>query len=227
MRLFPNTVATAVAHSQRHTLSLRDLTIPLVENVETLPDIFETLDLTNNEIITLGNFPLLMRTHTVLMARNKVSFIQRNLDSQIPMVKTLSLVNNSLADYATLETLSCLRHLENLYITGNPVMLMEHTREFVIWCLPQLRVLNFERVKQSERLRARELFGDLDEPTALAHKLRNAGKRNTLKEDSDGITHVLKKLSDEEKEQLKQQLKLATSLKEIERIEDALRNGYL
>jgi U2 small nuclear ribonucleoprotein A' len=225
MRITPNLIATAITTGRPTTLSLRDLDIPLVENLEQLPDIYETIDLTNNEIVTMGNFPLLMKTRTLLLAKNRVNNIQEGIQLQLPKLKSLSLVGNSISDYSTLEKLKHLKRLEDLYMNDNPICLMEHLREFTIWCLPNLKVLNFEKVSMKERQRARELFGDVDEPTELVYKLRTIGKKHTGS--NDDIGSVVKKLSEEEREKLKQELKSATSLKDIDRIETALRNGYL
>lgn len=223
MRITPNFVAQAITTSVRPgVLSLRDSSIPLLENLESLPDIYGTIDLTDNELITLGPLPTLLKLRILLVAKNKISNIQL---AQEPHLHTLSLVDNSIGDYATLEKLRVLVRLENLAINGNPVMLMEHTREFIVWCLPQLKVLNFSRVTQSDRQRALELFGTLDSPTELVNRFRALG-RSSKRGDSDDVDSVLKKLSSEEKERLKLELKQATSLKEIDRIETALRNGY-
>lgn len=228
MRLTPNVLHDAIANVvSSSTLSLRDSSIPLLENLDVVPDIFTVLDITNNDIVTLGNFPLLFKVTTLLLAKNNISNIQDSIALQLPQLRTLSLIDNSIGDYATLERLSSLTRLENLYISGNPIMLMEHVREFVIWCLPHLKVLNFERVRQSERERCLELFGPRDEPSELADKLRSVGSQRRVYSQSDQLETVVKKLSDEEREQLKEQLKSATSLKEIEKIEDMLRKGYM
>jgi len=60
-------------------------------------------------------------------------------------------------------------------LRGNPVTAHEHYRSFVIWkaARGQLHTLDFERIKDAERAKARELFEDAEtgRPNELANKL--------------------------------------------------------
>jgi hypothetical protein len=51
---------------------------------------------------------------------------------------------------------------------------MQNYRYWVLWKCPSVRFLDFEKVKESEREKARELFGTEEEPTALASKVQTA-----------------------------------------------------
>ena len=42
----------------------------------------------------------------------------------------------------------------------------------MIWKCPSVRIFDFQRVRDAERKRARELFGTEKEPTNLASKVR-------------------------------------------------------
>ncbi len=85
------------------------------------------------------------------------------------------------------------------------------------------------KIKDKERTQANELFGEVEEPTELAKTILNSKPKHILDNDKDDdqIKDVLKKLTEEDREKLKQQLKTATSLSEIDKIETALKNGYI
>jgi U2 small nuclear ribonucleoprotein A' len=50
-------------------------------------------------------------------------------------------------------------------------MMIEHYRLYILWRNPNIRVLDFERVKDVERAKAKELFGMLDKPSELASQI--------------------------------------------------------
>jgi hypothetical protein len=52
------------------------------------------------------------------------------------------------------------------------MMVSQSYRYWVVWRCPHVRFLDFAKVKESERERARELFGTAEEPTALATQVR-------------------------------------------------------
>lgn len=51
------------------------------------------------------------------------------------------------------------------------VVLKQNYRYWVIWRRPTVRFLDYVKVKDSERLQAKALFGTWDEPTELASKV--------------------------------------------------------
>ena len=44
----------------------------------------------------------------------------------------------------------------------------QNYRYWVLWLCPQVRFLDYVKVKDAERQKAKELFGTADEPTELA-----------------------------------------------------------
>lgn len=81
----------------------------------------DAIDLTDNHIQTLGNFPLSPRIHTLLLARNRVASIQPNLPSSVPNLTNLVLASNSLAELADLDVLGKFPRLTQLVLMDNPV----------------------------------------------------------------------------------------------------------
>jgi Leucine-rich repeat (LRR) protein len=81
----------------------------------------DAIDLTDNDIAQLGNFPLQPRLRTLFLAQNRVSSIQHNLSSSIPNLQTLVLTKNRIAELADLDPLAGFKKLVYLTLMGNPV----------------------------------------------------------------------------------------------------------
>ncbi|KAJ3952887.1 Serine/threonine-protein kinase, partial [Colletotrichum tropicale] len=152
----------------------------------------DSIDFTDNDIQVLGNFPLSPRISTLLLARNRVSSIQPTLPNAIPNLQQLVLAANNLAELADLDTLAGFKRLTHLVLADNPVTKRENYRYWVVWRCPTVRFLDYSKVKEAEREKARELFGTAEEPSALASKvcfffyfsLEHSKNRKTNVEDS-------------------------------------------
>jgi U2 small nuclear ribonucleoprotein A' len=55
----------------------------------------------------------------------------------------------------------------------------------VIWRCPTVRFLDYQKVKDAERQRANELFGTVEEPTALAAKVLPIETKSAICRDAD------------------------------------------
>lgn len=110
-------------------------------------DQYDTLDLSDNEISKLENFPLLKRLRSVLLSNNRVSRIAANLASFLPNLETLILTNNRLTKLEDLDPLACLTSLRTLSLIDNPVTHQARYRLYVIHKLPRLRILDFRKIR--------------------------------------------------------------------------------
>lgn len=206
--------------------------IPVIENLGISKDQNDSIDFTDNAIRVFGNFPKLIRLRTLLLANNRISHIQPTIAQSIPNLHTLVLTGNSIANLSELDPLSGFSELTFLSLIDNPVTSKDYYRSWVIWRNPHIRVLDFQKVKDAERTRAKELFGQThSEPTELATQIIGARSSGTALRtfDSSGnstATSQVQKLTEEEREKLRQSLKQATSLAEIDRIEKALKSGH-
>lgn len=116
-----------------------------------------------------------------------------------------------------------------------------------------MRFLDYQKVKQAEREKAKELFGTAEDPTELASKVGtpSAGSlliSNVLSGDGRQIKGIKSqtfnvstsngeatsgskmkrlKLTDKEKQRLQERIKKASSLEEIIRLEKELEEGRL
>lgn len=81
----------------------------------------DALDLTDNDIAQINNFPLSPRLRTLLLARNRVSSVHPSSHSALPNLTTLVLNGNRFAELADLDPLSGFPRLSHLVLTENPV----------------------------------------------------------------------------------------------------------
>jgi U2 small nuclear ribonucleoprotein A' len=63
-----------------------------------------------------------------------------------------------LMELGDLDPLACLKNLTTLSLLHNPVTARQHYRLYLIYKLPQLRLLDFRKIKQKERDEAKALF---------------------------------------------------------------------
>lgn len=221
-------------------LDLRGHRIPAIENLGVAGP-HDAIDLTDNDISVLGNFPLSPRTRTLLLARNRISAVQQGLPGQVPNLRNLNLAANSLAELADLDVLAKLGQLTHLVLADNPVTKKEHYREWVLWRCPGVRFLDYVKVKEVERQRGKELFGEGEEITELAGRIMGiksksfdlaattsdtkGGDRGSGGGETSKLSRL--KLTDKEKRKLQELIKKASTLEEITRLEKALLEGRL
>ena len=75
------------------------------------------------------------------------SRIADNLEEQLPSLETLILTNNTIGNLGDLDALSTVKTLRFLSVLKNPVALKKHYRLYIIYRIPQLRILDFKRIK--------------------------------------------------------------------------------
>ena len=111
-------------------------------------DQHDAIDLTDNAITVLGNFPLLRRLRTLLLAQNRISTMSSSLHMSIPNLTTLTLSGNNIMELGDLEPLRFLKSLKYLSLMGNPVQEKKWYREWVGWRIQSLRVLDYRRIRE-------------------------------------------------------------------------------
>ncbi|KAL2267059.1 hypothetical protein VTJ83DRAFT_4336 [Remersonia thermophila] len=214
-------------------LDLRGHRIPAIENLGVAGP-HDAIDLTDNDIQVLGNIPLSPRLRTLLLAHNRIATIHPGLPNATPGLRNLVLAGNNLAELADLDVLGKLPRLTHLVLVDNPVTKKEHYRYWVLWRCPTVRFLDYQKVKDAERQKAKELFGSADAPTELASQIMGiktktfdagAAPTNGGAGQSSKLSRL--KLTDKERKKLQEMIKKADSLEEIIRLEKALNEGRL
>ncbi|KAI1431883.1 L domain-like protein [Xylaria sp. CBS 124048] len=218
-------------------LNLRGHRIPAIENLGVAgPQ--DAIDLVDNDIQVLGNFPLSPRIRTLLLARNRVASIQPTLATSIPNLTNLQLESNNMVELADLDPLSSFARLTHLVLRDNPVTKKENYRYWVLWRCPSVRFLDYVKVKDAERQHAKGLFGTTESPTDLAKAIMNVKSRivdtsSASLDSSAAAPSTLSvrvsriKLTEKERKRLQDMIKRATSLDEITRLETMLKEGRL
>ncbi|KAK4224567.1 U2 small nuclear ribonucleoprotein A [Podospora fimiseda] len=214
-------------------LDLRGHRIPAIENLGVAGP-HDAIDLTDNDINILSNFPLSPRLRTLLLARNRISIIHPNLPTSVPNLRHLVLTDNNIQELADIDILGKFGLLQHLTLMGNPVTKKENYRYWVLYRCPTVRFLDFQKVKDAERQKAKELFGTADEPTELAAQIMGI-KSKTFDVGSGGAggsekeTNKLSrlKLTEKERRKLQEMIRKADSMDEIVRLEKALKEGRL
>ncbi|KLJ12430.1 U2 small nuclear ribonucleoprotein A' [Blastomyces silverae] len=221
-------------------LDLRGHKIPAIENMGAAKD-HDAIDFTDNDISSISNFPFSPRLRTLLLARNRVSQIHPSIASSIPNLTTLILTANNIAELADLEPLKVLTKLTHLSLLENPVARKEHYRLWVIFLLPTVRFLDYQKVKDVERNRAAELFGTPSNPTPLTSKIMGIKSRTfdvsastfgtaTTRDASSqqaGERPIRVKLTEKERKRVEKMIREAKSLQEITKLERELNEGRI
>lgn len=132
--------------------------IPQIENMGASLDQFDTVDFSDNDIRRLGNFPFLARLKCLLLNNNRITRISDDLNDTLPNLESIILTGNNLQELSDVEPLAKLPKLESVSLLTNPIATKQNYREYVIFKLPTLRLLDFKKIKQKERLEANALF---------------------------------------------------------------------
>jgi len=187
-------------------------------------------------ITTLANLPLLKRLKTLLLANNRVVSISPSLHLSAPNLTSLILTNNTIAELGDLEPLLEVRTLKYLSLLSNPVRERKWYREWLVYRLKSLRVLDFQRIREQERDYALTLFLTQDKlPTALATTLQStvSSKRAAAPAPIDEPRATVasgkagRLMTEEERTKVKLAIANAHSAEEIRKLEQQLQEGWI
>ncbi|KAH9458004.1 hypothetical protein MJO29_005116 [Puccinia striiformis f. sp. tritici] len=224
-------------------LDLRGYQIPAIENLGVTKDSLDSIDLTDNSIRSLINFPKMTRLKHLYLSNNPLTFISPKLPQALPNLNSLVLSNCNLSNFNQLFLiLKQFNRLEFLVLSGNPVCKMKLYRDWCIYNCPKVRVLDFRRVKDKERKTATELFYDAETKslTAIGQALSIA--ESTEGEPTEDSTMIStntrsnqkiepgqsgKTLTAEERERIKRSIEDATSVEEVRRLKRMLEQGFI
>ncbi|KAB1201709.1 U2 small nuclear ribonucleoprotein A' [Morella rubra] len=212
-------------------LDLRGNKIAVIENLGATEDQFDTIDLSDNEIVKLENFPHLSRLGTLLINNNRITRINPNIGEFLPKLHSLVLTNNRLVNLVEIDPLASLPKLQFLSLMDNTVTKKPNYRLYVINKLKILRVLDFKKVKNKERLEARNLFA--------SEEVEEEARRESAKTFTPGEVAKVPEVSEEEQMQkvsaptpeqiiaIKAAIVNSQTLEEVARLEKALKSGQL
>lgn len=205
-------------------LDLRGYKIPQIENMGATLDQFDTIDFSDNDIRKLDGFPLLKRIKCLLLNNNRIVRIGENLEQYIPNLETLVLTNNNLTELGDLDPLATLPKLRTLSLLHNPVSNKQHYRAYVAFKFPELRLLDFRKIKQKERDEANILFKSKKGKEMQKEITRKA---KTFVPGGNMPDPKVTNLTPQEIHKIREAIKNASSLQEVERLTRMLQSGQI
>ncbi|XP_066448980.1 U2 small nuclear ribonucleoprotein A' [Eleutherodactylus coqui] len=206
-------------------LDLRGYKIPVIENLGATLDQFDTIDFSDNEIRKLDGFPLLKRLKCLLLNNNRICRVGEGLEQVLPNLKELILTNNNILELGDLDNLSTLKNLTYLCLLRNPVINKRHYRLYVVYKIPQVRVLDFQKIRLVEREEAASMF----KGKRGAQLAKDIARRSKTFTPGAGLQAEKKKSgpSPSDVEAIKNAIANATTLAEVERLKGLLQSGQI
>ena len=184
-------------------------------------DQFDIIDLSDNEIKKLDNFPLMKRLNALLINNNYISRIAVNIGDYLPSLTALILTNNKVTLLSEIDHLSSLRKIETLSFLDNPVSMRANYRLYAIHRLPSLKMLDYRKVSQKERQESKAFFesaaGKAFETAVAAEGKGSSGPTG------GGVNGVAVTLTEEQKRLVRQAIEAATTKEQIDTIERKLK----
>uniref|UniRef100_A0A182NHF6 Probable U2 small nuclear ribonucleoprotein A' n=1 Tax=Anopheles dirus TaxID=7168 RepID=A0A182NHF6_9DIPT len=206
-------------------LDLRGYKIPQIENMGATLDQFDTIDFSDNDIRKLDGFPQLSRLKCLLLNNNRIVRISENLHESLPNLQSVILTGNNIQELGDLEPLTKLANLETLSLLTNPVSTKQHYREYVAFRFPHLRLLDFRKIRQKEREAAKELFKS-KKGKEIVRKAKQAvpsGVGDSTTPEKQAVQNA----SPADIQKIKEAIKRATNLHEVERLNRMLQSGQI
>jgi U2 small nuclear ribonucleoprotein A' len=191
-----------------------------------MQDAFDALDLSDNELVRLDHFPIMRRLSSLYVSNNLISRISSSISTSLPNLHTLVLTNNRVTALTELDFLVALRDLRFLSLMHNPVTRKQHYRYYVVHTLPQLRMLDFNRISKKERIAAAKFFlSKLGKVFLQELGVQRPLSATTVSEAASAPSSI--GFTSDELVAIKAAINATTSAKEIEELECALRDGKI
>lgn len=154
------------------------------------------------------------------------SRVSETLKETLPNLESVILTGNNIQELGDLEALSHLPKLQTLCLLMNPVSTKPHYREYMAYKFPNLRLLDFRKIKQKDRKAAQDMF-KTKKGKELAKEISKRAKTfvpgaglENQKERVPGATPA-------DMQAIREAIKNATSLQEVERLTRMLQAGQI
>ena len=144
--------------SKEYELSLRGFKIMDIQNLSATNDQFSCINLTDNSISEINYLPQLKRLKTLMLINNRITKIENDFAINCPLLSNLVLTNNKISDFKQIDNIASCKSLEKLYLVDNMVTKLKNYRLYVIYKIPTLRILDFQKEIKKEREEAIKKF---------------------------------------------------------------------
>lgn len=210
---------------KEYYLNLKGNKILEIENLVSTRDIYNSIDLSNNSITRLPILPKLNNLNTLILIGNKINTIDELFYENTPFLKNLILTNNQITNTYQLETLSKCKTLKRLSLVDNLIAKMKHYRLFVIYSMPNLKILDFTKVKLDERKKAKKLFNS-KEGKVLLNNIKEKGFIEDKEEEYSKLYEsYLDKIN--KKQAIINKLLVCNNLDEIKKLEELITKNVI
>ncbi|KAK3228965.1 hypothetical protein Dsin_000846 [Dipteronia sinensis] len=201
--------------------------IAVIENLGATEDQFDTVDLSDNEIVKL-EMQLLKRLGTLIINNNRITRINPNIGEFLPKLHSLVLTNNRLVNLVEIDPLASLPKLQFLSLLDNNITKKPNYRLYVIHKLKSLRVLDFKKVKNKERMEAANLFSSKEvEEEAKKESTKTFEVPSVTEVPEEQQTPKVVAPTPEQIIAIKAAIVNSQTLEEVARLEKALKSGQL
>ncbi|XP_066907308.1 U2 small nuclear ribonucleoprotein A', partial [Halyomorpha halys] len=205
-------------------LDLRGYKIPVIENLGATLDQFDTIDFSDNDIRKLDGFPLLKRLKCILLNNNRIVRIAEHLENSLPNLESLILTGNMIQELGDIDPLATLPKLSTLSLMSCPVVTKPHYRLYVIFKLPNLKLLDFRKIRLKEKESALSLF----KSKAGRELQREIAKKSKTFVPGAPLPDSKKSSAGPSKtdiQKIRKAIANATTLEEVERLNKMLQSG--
>lgn len=209
---------------------LRGLAIPCIEHVSATRDAFDAIELSDNRLSRVENFPRLNRLSSLYLSGNLIESVDAtNLKKNLPKLINMVLTNNRIAGLHEVASIGdgC-PNLQFLSLVGNPVVRRQHYRLYTIHKIPTLKVLDFCKVKQSERDKAQRLARSAAGAALegdVKFEAKESAKTFVPGEGISAKDAFVTSFTADQKMRIRDMIANANSPAEIELIENAVKRG--
>lgn len=140
-------------------------------------------------------------------------------------MESLILTGNHLEELSDIDPLVTLENLTSLSLLHNPITAKPHYRLYVVYKLPQLRLLDFRKIKMKEKEEAKALFKSKKGKEIQ----KEISKRAKMFVPGGNLPNVAKSkgLSEQEVRKIREAIANAGSLEEVERLQRLLQAGQI
>ena len=172
-----------------YQLDLRGYKISIIENLSATNDQFGSIDLSDNSISKVEELNSLNRLRSLLLINNRITYIENDFAINCPKLENLILTNNKISDLEVIDNISSCKTLLRLSLVNNLVTKLKYYRLYVIYKMPNLRVLDFQKVKKIEKEEAMRLF-ESEEGEKIIENIRNKNFSEDDKEFKKGLENI-------------------------------------
>ena len=199
--------------------------INFLMNLLVTQDQYDVIDLSDNDIKKLDNFPPMRRLSAILANNNSISKISPTLGETLPNLQAVILTNNRVSNLFEIDHLAGAPTLEVLSLMENPVTLKPNYRLFCIYRIPSLKTLDFSKVTRTEREEAKKLFKSSSGKaflTLVEQEKQQLTGSSTQRNGQEPKKSAIMELTDAQKEQVKRAIERASTKEEVDAIEAQL-----